>query len=108
MDRSDVITLIKQVSAQDAYGRWIDTEFRQDVFVQVDSVSQAEFFDGGRNGFNPEFRFRMFFGDYDNQVECEYNGQRYAIYRVYQSRNDVLELYVERKGGTNGQHQMHA
>lgn len=101
MDRSDVITLIANTKTQDDYGRWIKTETKEDVFVQVDSINQAEFYEAGRNGLNPEFRFRMFAGDYSGQMECEYNGLRYAIYRNYLRRNDVLELYVERKGGTN-------
>lgn len=103
MDRSDVITLIKNTPSQDEFGRWVTTPSSTDVFVQVDSVSQSEFFEAGRNGHNPEYRFRMFSGDYDGQTECEYNGDKYAIYRTYKRRNDVVELYVERKGGTNGE-----
>ena len=101
MDRSDVITLIKKTPVQDDYGRWTTTKTKRDVFVQVDSISQAEFFEAGRNGLNPEFRFRMFNGDYDGETACEFHGDSYAVYRTYLRRNDVLELYVERKGGTN-------
>lgn len=103
MDRSDIITLIKATQTQDDFGRWQKIETTQDVFVQVDSISQNEFFEAGRNGLNPEYRFRMFFGDYEGQTECIFNGLRYSIYRTYRNRNDVLELYVERKGGTNAQ-----
>lgn len=103
MDRSDVITLIEIAQTQDDYGRWIKAESARDVFVQVDSISLTEFYEAGRNGLNPEFRFRMFAGDYDSETECLYNGARYSIYRTYKNRNDVIELYVERKGGTNGQ-----
>lgn len=103
MDRSDIITLIAITQAQDDYGRWAKHETPLDVFVQVDSVTQSEFYEAGRNGLNPEFRFRMFSGDYSGQTECIYNGMRYSIYRTYKPRNDLVELYVERKGGTNGQ-----
>lgn len=102
MDRSDVITLISLKPFQDELGRWKTEEHSTDVYVQVDSVSQAEFFEAGRNGFKPEFRFRMFAGDYDGQPVCMYRDQPYAIYRTFLRRNDTLELYVERKGGTNG------
>lgn len=102
MDKSDVLTLIQQTPMQDEYGRWKTEDNTRDVFVQVDSISQSEFFEAGRNGHNPEYRFRMFFGDYEGETACEYHGLPYAIYRTYQRRNDVLELYVERKGGTNG------
>lgn len=101
MDRSSIITLINTVEEQDAFGIWQKTETQRDVYCQVDSVTRAEFFDGGRNGLNPEYRFTMFFADYEGEDVAEYNGKRYAIYRVYHARTDVIELYAERKGGTN-------
>lgn len=102
MDRSDILTLIAQTRTQDDLGRWIASESSRDVFVQVDSITQSEFYDAGRNGLNPEYRFRVFFGDYENEELCEFGGQRYSIYRTYKRRDDTVELYVERTGGTNG------
>lgn len=102
MDRSSIITLIKETKTQDAFGVWQKSETQRDVFCQVDSVTRAEFFEGGRNGLNPEYRFSMFFADYDGEEIAIYNNKRYAIYRVYHARTDVIELYAERKGGTNG------
>ena len=102
MDRSQVIKLIAQSKTQDEYGVWRITETERQVFCQVSSVSQSEFFDGGRNGLNPEYRFTMFFADYDNERIVEYEGKRYAVYRTYHARTDIIELYTERQGGTNG------
>lgn len=102
MDRSEVITLLSTTKEQNDYGVWVETPSSRDVFCQVDSVTRAEFFDGGRNGLNPEFRMTMFFGDYDGEQMLIYNGKSYSVYRTYQGRNDTIELYVERKGGTNG------
>lgn len=44
----------------------------------------------------------MFVGDYNGEKLVEYNGETYAVYRTYLAKNDTIELYVERKGGTNG------
>ena len=101
MDRSDVITLVKEVKTQDANGVWRMTETERDVFCQVNSITRAEFFDAGRNGLNPEYSFTMFFGDYDGERTVKYKGNTYGVYRTYHGRTDTLELYVERKGGTN-------
>ena len=101
MDRSDVINLISESRTQDDYGRWIATKTSKQVMCQVDSVTRAEFFEGGRNGLNPEFKFTMFFGDYSGESVVEYQGKTYAVYRTYLRRTDIIELYVERKGGTN-------
>lgn len=101
MDRSDVINLISETSSQDANGVWRQTESKRQVFCQCDSVSRDEFFNGGRNGLNPEYRFTMFGPDYHGEKVVEYKGKRYGVYRTYMARTDTLELYVERKGGTN-------
>lgn len=102
MDRSDVIYLISVTNTQDKYGVWKETETKRQVFCQVDSVTRAEFFEAGRNGLNPEYRFTMFGGDYDGEETVEYNGKLYGIYRVYRNRTDRIELYAERKGVHNG------
>ena len=102
MDRSEVITLLSTTKQQDDYGVWRETETGHDVFCQVDSVTRAEFFEGGRSGLNPEFRMTMFFGDYNDEKTLIYKGKSYAVYRTYIGKNDTIELYVERKGGSNG------
>ena len=103
MDRSDVIELVTVTKTQDEYGVWRTSETTKQIYCQVDSVTQSEFFEAGRNGLNPEFRFTVFFGDYSDEPIVTYKDKRYAVYRTYLTRNDRLELYVERKGGTNGE-----
>lgn len=102
MDRSAVINLISEVYTKNEYGVSEVTRTSREVFCQVLSVTRAEFFDAGRNGLNPEFEFKMFVGDYNGEKVVEYDGETYAVYRTYLGRNDIIELYVERKGGTNG------
>lgn len=81
---------------------WRETITEREVYCQVDSISASEFFNAGRNGLNPSFRMSMFDGDYFGETMLIYKGATYAIYRTYRRRDDVIELYVERKGGTNG------
>lgn len=102
MDRSNIIQLISATKTQDENGVWRETLAKRQVFCNVSSVTASEFFEGGRNGLNPEYRMTMFNGDYQGETMLEFNGRTYAIYRTYLDRNDNLELYVERKGGTNG------
>lgn len=99
----DVIKLISETYAVNDYGVRVPTETKKQVFCKVRSVTRAEFFDGGRNGLNPQFRFDVFMGDYNDETVIEYKEKRYAVYRVYHPENgDYIELYCERKGGTNG------
>ena len=82
MDRSTVINLIKEEKTKNEYGVYETTRTARQVYCQVLSVTRSEFFDAGRNGFNPEFEFTMFFGDYDGEKGVEYNGETYAVYRT--------------------------
>lgn len=101
MDRSDVINLCEVNKSQDDYGQWLETVVRKQVFCQVESISQSEFFEGGRNGLNPSYKFVVFFDDYNNEPIVEYKNNTYAVYRTYLRKDDKMEIYVERKGGTN-------
>lgn len=97
----DVIELVSTTMEQNTYGVWVKTETSRQVFCRVSSVSQTEFFEGGRNGLNPEWRFSMFAADYEDEETVIYNEKRYGIYRTYRN-GDWIELYAERKGGVNG------
>lgn len=101
--KDSVLTLIQKEKKKNNKGVWVDeSKSEKTVFCQVESVTRAEFFEGGRNGLNPAFVFFVFSGDYEGEELCEYEGKPYGIYRVYQGEGDYLELYAERKGGTNG------
>lgn len=95
---TDVLTLVAQTVSTDQYGNETYTEVKSHVFCEVDSITQSEFYQAANTELNPEYKFTIFFGDYDNQPLVEYNGVRYAIYRTYRA-GDNLELYAERKIG---------
>lgn len=95
---ADVILLIKKTLTVDEYGREVATETTRELYCKVDSVSQNEFYGAANTDLKPEYRFTVFFGDYEGEELCEYHGNRYAVYRTYRSGDD-LELYVERKVG---------
>lgn len=95
---TDVITLITQAITTDKYGNEVATETEKTVYCEVDSVSQSEFFAAENTELNPEYRFTIFFGDYDGQSLVKFNGARYSVYRTYRTGDD-LELYTERKIG---------
>ena len=100
MVTEDVIQLVSIEQTQNAFGVWEKTETARQVFCKVSSVSQSEFFEAGRNGLNPEWRFVVFGADYGDEETVIYKNKRYGVYRTYRD-GDFIELYVERKGGTN-------
>ena len=98
---ADVIGLISVAKAKDEYGVIRETETEKEVYCDVQSVTRQEFFDGGRNGLNPAYVFIVFAADYSGEETVSFRGNRYGVYRTYEN-GDYMELYVERKGGTNG------
>ena len=94
----DVLTLITQTVTPDKNGIETITEAEKVVYCDVDSISQSEFYAAADTELNPEYRFTIFFGDYNGQHVVKFHGNRYAIYRTYRD-GDNLELYAERKIG---------
>ena len=99
MDRSTPIYLIGETYEPDEYGAMQPTKTRRIAYANVREVSQAEFFEGGRNGLNPALRFVIFGPEYGGEDTVEYNGVNYAIYRTYRARTDEMELYTELRKG---------
>lgn len=99
MDRSDVINLITETFTPDSIGQMVSTASTSQVFCNIQSVSQSEWFQGGQNGLKPEYKVTMFAPDYSGQQEVEYKGIKYGIYRTYLRQDELLELYLERKTG---------
>lgn len=99
MDRSAVIYLITETWEKDDLGVMRSTQTRRKAFANVTSVTASEWFEGGRNGLNPELRFRMFAPEYHGEEILEYKGKNYTIYRTFTARDDVIELYTERRKG---------
>lgn len=95
---TDVITLITQTITTDKYGNEEATETERTVYCEVDSISQTEFYAAANTELNPEYRFTIFFGDYEGESLVKFNGARYSVYRTYKTGDD-LELYTERKIG---------
>ena len=95
---TDVITLITQTITTDKYGNEVPTETERTVYCEVDSISQTEFYAAANTELNPEYRFTIFFGDYEGESLVKFNDARYSVYRTYRTGDD-LELYTERKIG---------
>ena len=101
MDRSDIVYLVTETITQDEYGIQQTSTEEKKVYCQVDSVTGSEWFEGGRNGLNPELRITLFKYDYSNESVLKYNSIYYSVYRTYFASNDTIELYVERRMGSD-------
>jgi len=103
-----VIKLLRPAGyEEDAAGirRPVPGDDRQ-VFAKVWSVTRSEFFEAGRAGYKPELVFSVWADDYGGEGVIEYNGASYAVYRTFRRQegdgSDYIELYAERKAGSDG------
>lgn len=102
MKKSDVAYLVSESWTQDNTGVQRRSTEKRKVFVKVSSVNSQEWFEGGRNGLNPQYRFTMFQFDYLGEKIIEYNGIQYTVYRTFNKSVDEIELYTELKKGNDG------
>lgn len=97
--RSSLAYLVSYDYQKNQYGVLERASNKRLVYVDVVSVSSSEFFEGGRNGLKPIYRFSMFEYDYNDEDVIEYNDVQYSIYRTYRKNYDQIDLYVELKKG---------
>ena len=93
--------LITVTYKDDEYGVPRKVVTGRKVYGHYDSLTATEIFDGGRSGLNPELRFTMLELDYKDETILVRGDKRYGVYRTYRPGNGKVELYCERKGGTN-------
>lgn len=99
----DELYLLSTTYEPNAAGVDIPTNKRKKVIILRNSTTRSEIAAAGRDGLNPEYFFTIAKPEYDGERICEHNGLTYAIYRTYEVDEDYIELYVARKGGTNGE-----
>lgn len=97
------IYLVTETYTPNDFGVLVSTAQERKIFARVTSVTSAEWFEGGRNGLNPEFRMLVFAPEYNQEEILKYNGRYYTIYRTYTTPAGVTELYVEKRKGNADQ-----
>lgn len=74
-------------------------EEKTDVFAEIGSVGQKEFFAAAQMGFKAEMKLEVRVDDYDGQPAAIVKNKRYSIYRTYIREDQMIELYLSDKIG---------
>ena len=101
MLRQTPIYLIEQTYSENDAAIISEQPTERMVLADVVSVSLSEWSEGGRNGLNPELRFTMFAPDYHGEEILKYKDRYFTVYRTYMARNNKVDLYCERRHGTD-------
>lgn len=102
VDRTEVLTLIRQTYAADDFGQLLPAEASREVLAAARSVELSELADAGKLGLNPAWKMEVHPADYNGEELAEYQGTRYSVYRTYRRNLELLELYLERRAGDGG------
>lgn len=96
------IDLIELVTEKDKLNQVVEkTRTTKTVFADIGSVSQTEFFNGGRLGLQPSLKVTIYDFEYEDEPIVKFNDKLYSVYRVYfVNGSDKVELYLEERGGT--------
>lgn len=96
MNVSDVCDLVSTVETKDAQGYETIVETKKTVFCNwSEGVSQNEFYQAHKAGFEASASVEMFAADYDKQKLVDFRGVRYNVIRSYQRKEDYLTLVLE-------------
>lgn len=97
----DVITLKKETNTVNEYGDTVKTFTSRNVFAEVKSISQSEFYQAQAVGLKPEIKFVIAdFADYQDEKilsYCPFGGvtEDYTILRTYRNKIN-LEIVCKR------------
>lgn len=94
----DICKLILVKYEKDNRGVRQEKSEAREVFCMKKSVSRNEFYKAGQMGLQLSLVICIDFEEYNNEQEVEYNGEKYAVTRVYEN-NGVIELYLNKKVG---------
>lgn len=64
------------------------------VYGNKQSITQTEFFSAGQQGIDAKYKFTIYASEYSDQTLILYGGKYYDVYRTYQVKEDLIELYV--------------
>lgn len=88
----DVIELISTTPGEDEIGNPIRIPTPREVYANMKSIRQSEFYQAAATGLKPELMFEIRSVDYQGEKEMSYNEKKYSIIRTYDKNGEIIEL----------------
>jgi SPP1 family predicted phage head-tail adaptor len=87
---NNVISLIAETEIVNEYGSTVKTETTSDIFCELKSIGQTEFYQAQTNGMKPEIKFVIAdYLDYQGEENIAFDGMKYKILRTYRTGNEL-------------------
>lgn len=95
---NDVISLLTIEPELDGIGQEIGSnEIPKEVFAKEKGIARSEYFNARQAGLEKIKCFEIREADYSDELYFKHGDDKYHIYRVYPTRNEMIELYGEYK-----------
>lgn len=95
--RTEVLTLVSVSHTVDLYGDLVATETTRDVFCEVASIGEKEFYQAQAVGLQPTLKFILAdYLEYEDEPVVKYNGERFRVLRTFRNGQE-LEITVIRE-----------
>lgn len=88
----DVAYLISNTESVNEVGDVVFADTQKEVFCNIKSISQKEFYQAQSTGFQPEIKIEMMHIDYSGEKTITVNTKKYNIIRTYIRPDEVIEL----------------
>ena len=100
---ADIIYLVTEHETRNEYGDPEITLTKRDVFADMQSIGEKEFYQAHAVGLQPEIKFKLTdYLDYAGEKLVEYEGELFRVLRTYRPKNTTeLELTVYREVNQN-------
>lgn len=95
---NDIVYLVTKKYEEDDIGQDISVRTEQEVFCEILSISQSEFFEAAQSGLKPQYKIKLWEAEYGGQTEVRIGDDYFTVYRNY-TVNGMTELYLEKRGG---------
>lgn len=103
MINEGIIYLIKSTYTPNEYGVREKSESKSKVRASISGTTASEFYEAGRNGISvSDMVFTIPARKYHGEIVVEFKENRYSVFRTYPVAEDLIEIHVETKAGTNG------
>lgn len=87
---NEVIKLRSYTESTDDYGITKRTATDRQVFAQLKSIGQSEFYQAAADGLKPQLKFVLAdYYDYNNEKEVVYNNKVYSVLRTYRDQHKI-------------------
>lgn len=87
---NEVIKLRSYTETTDEYGISGRTATDRQVFAQLKSIGQSEFYQAQADGLKPQLKFVLAdYYDYQNEKEVVYNDKVYSVLRTYRDGKKI-------------------